>query len=127
MRSYIDESIARTKGIPGILPLESIFPFKDPHPCAGPSAYGAPKLPPPGGGKFSTAVAKSDIDWMVYRAKSMPGPGQYGNPVLKENLGGKFNLSNPKSDVDWMVRGPTLLRLLPSIDRAAVFRSSRRF
>ncbi len=34
--------------------------------CVGPSAYGAPKLPPPGGGKFSTAVAKSDIDWMVY-------------------------------------------------------------
>jgi hypothetical protein len=37
-----------------------------PRYCVGPSAYGAPKLPPPGGGKFSTAVAKSDIDWMVY-------------------------------------------------------------
>jgi hypothetical protein len=37
---------------------------------SGPSAYGAPKLPPPGGGKFSTAVAKSDIDWMVYVACS---------------------------------------------------------
>jgi hypothetical protein len=39
--------------------------------------YGAPALPKPGGGKFNTGNAKSDIDWMVYRASKMPGPGNY--------------------------------------------------
>lgn len=45
--------------------MSSPFRFEF-HAASGPSAYGAPKLAPPGGGKFSTAVAKSDIDWMVY-------------------------------------------------------------
>jgi hypothetical protein len=28
-------------------------------------------------GKFNMSNAKSDIDWLVYKAARLPGPGQY--------------------------------------------------
>ena len=29
------------------------------------------------GGIISKAIAKSDVDWKVYRASSIPGPGEF--------------------------------------------------
>jgi len=48
----------------------------------GPADYGAPALPTPGGGRFSTANPKSQLDWVRYFAKDMPSPADYGAPKL---------------------------------------------
>ena len=41
-----------------------------------------------GGGRFSTAMPKSDVDWAIHRAKSIPGPSQYvlGPPIHSDVL-----------------------------------------
>lgn len=42
----------------------------------GPGQY-QPVRPQMGGGRFNMSNAKSDLDWIVYRAAQIPGPGQY--------------------------------------------------
>jgi hypothetical protein len=67
----------------------------------GPSDYGTPALPDPsGGGKFNQSVAKSDLEWAIYRAQQLPGPGQNDAPKLRAPRGGKFNTSLSKSDIE---------------------------
>ena len=59
----------------------------------------------PGGGRFSNAKPKSEIDWVILRAKDSPGPSAY-NPVLMSKGGSgttKISDANPKSDVDWVI------------------------
>jgi len=59
----------------------------------------------PGGGRFSTAKPKSEIDWVILRAKDSPGPSAY-RPVVKAKGGSgttKISDANPKSDVDWVI------------------------
>ena len=62
-----------------------------------------------GGGKFSTAVPKSDIEWTEYRAKQLPGPGEYQTVMASKGKLGlaprtvTFAAGNPKSDLDWTI------------------------
>ena len=58
----------------------------------------------PGGGRFSTAKPKSEIDWIVLRAKQTPGPNQYAGVQYKWGTGGiKISDANPKSEVEWVI------------------------
>ena len=59
----------------------------------------------PGGGRFSSAKPKSEIDWVILRAKDSPGPSAY-RPVKAPKGGSgatKISDANPKSDVDWVI------------------------
>ena len=59
----------------------------------------------PGGGRFSNAKPKSEIDWVILRSKDTPGPSAY-RPVVKAKGGSgttKISDANPKSDVDWVI------------------------
>lgn len=59
----------------------------------------------PGGGRFSNAKPKSEIDWVILRAKDSPGPSAY-RPIVKAKGGSgttKISDANPKSDVDWVI------------------------
>ena len=49
------------------------------------------------GGAFSTANAKSDLDWQIYRASQTPGPSDYGDvgSPLKQG-GGRFSTARPR-------------------------------
>merc|ERR1712216_370333 len=44
-----------------------------------------------GPGKFNMSNPKSEIDWQIYRGKTMPAPGQYGAPDLPRKEGVRFN------------------------------------
>ena len=66
----------------------------------GPGKYGAPKLPGPGGGQFSTANPKSNLDWIIYRAGLTPGPNLLLPTTLCQN-GGRISEARPKSDLEW--------------------------
>lgn len=70
--------------------------------CSPCCADGAPALPKPAGGRFSTAFPKTELDWIVYRARENPGPAVYGAPKLPTPSGGRFNESNPKGELDWI-------------------------
>ena len=56
-------------------------------------------------GRFSTARPKSDVDVMMYRAKSLPGPGSYDSPAMADVLpqGGVISKGEPKDEIDWIV------------------------
>ena len=58
----------------------------------------------PGGGRFSTAQPKSDIDIKMLRAAETPGPNEYkliGFGGAKKGV--KISSANPKTDVDWAI------------------------
>lgn len=59
----------------------------------------------PGGGRFSSAKPKSEIDWVILRAKDSPGPSAYRPVVASKGGSGTTKISdaNPKSDVDWVI------------------------
>jgi len=58
----------------------------------------------PGGGRFSTAYPKSDVDWTILRSQEVPGPGRYNPKMLPSILGAaKISEANPKSYLDWEV------------------------
>jgi hypothetical protein len=76
-----------------------------------PKAKVRPRLPAtgkylrPGGGRFSNAKPKSEIDWVILRSKDSPGPSAY-RPVVPAKGGSgatKISDANPKSDVDWVI------------------------
>jgi hypothetical protein len=67
----------------------------------GPADYIKPPLHSIGG-KFNLSNAKSDVDWLCYRASRQPGPGAYDIKPPKMH-GGKFSTAFPKSDVDWLI------------------------
>ena len=57
----------------------------------------------PSGGQFSTAYAKTPLEWIEYRAKQLPGPQDYyPRESLKENSF-RFSEAKPKSDVGIMI------------------------
>ena len=57
-----------------------------------------------GGGRFSTAYPKSDVDWKILRSQKIPGPGAYNPVPLPHILGAaKISTANPKSYLDWAV------------------------
>ena len=52
------------------------------------------------------AKPKTDVDWAILRASTMPGPGENHRPMKMaalEKRGGQFRKGNAKSDVDWQV------------------------
>ena len=57
----------------------------------------------PGGGRFSSAKPKSEIDWVILRAKDSPGPSEYRLPDHVVRGATKISDANPKSDVDWVI------------------------
>ena len=66
------------------------------QPC---SATG--KWSKPGGGRFSNARPKSDIEIKMLRAAETPGPNEYVLPSFGSgNRGVKISDANPKSEVD---------------------------
>ena len=55
----------------------------------------------PGGGRFSTAKPKSDIEIKMLRAAKTPGPGQYQLPQFGSgNSGIRISDANPLSEID---------------------------
>lgn len=56
----------------------------------------------PSGGKFNASKAKSDLEWQIFYAKSLPGPGTYDSPKEKHE-GGTFSTAVPKSALDWAI------------------------
>ena len=55
----------------------------------------------PGGGRFSNARPKSDIEIKMLRAAETPGPGQYKLPQFGSGKGGiRISDANPLSDID---------------------------
>lgn len=56
----------------------------------------------PKGGRISTAVLKSDVEWAIYHGRQIPGPGQYGDPQLNRFSNGfQFSTACPKSELEW--------------------------
>lgn len=69
----------------------------------GPGDYDLPSFSSNvrGAGKFSTAQAKSDVEWKAYSHGKLPGPGAYDIPSTLSPTGGKFTFSyNPYSPGD---------------------------
>ncbi len=83
-KSYLDQEIHRAKGIPG--------PCTYTLPDASPSARS--------GGRFSTAHAKSDVEWSIFRAKSLPAPGQYEPARLPGPVGGRISTAHVRGSID---------------------------
>jgi hypothetical protein len=59
----------------------------------------------PGGGRFSNAKPKSEIDWVILKSKDTPGPSAYCPKVPSKGGSGTTKISdaNPKSDVEWVI------------------------
>jgi len=59
-----------------------------------------------GGGKFSEAVPKSDLDWKILEAARTPGPGSYKIPNLSEPppFAGRIPFGMPSSYLDAPLR-----------------------
>lgn len=58
----------------------------------------------PGGGRFSSSKPKSEIDWIILRAKQTPAPNQYAGVSYQWGKGGiKISDANPKSEVEWVI------------------------
>ena len=55
------------------------------------------------GQKFGEHNPKSELEWVIHRAKSAPGPDQYSPKLVEPKKGVKFSDFTPKSDVDWMI------------------------
>ena len=66
-----------------------------------------PKLQSTGGGgttKISDADPKSEIDWIIYRAKQTPGPNAYLPKMIPgASFTPKMAEGNPKSELDWVI------------------------
>jgi hypothetical protein len=59
----------------------------------------------PGGGKISTANPKSELEWVITRAKLTPGPNAY-MPKYPDSGGSgatKISDADPKSEIDWII------------------------
>lgn len=54
------------------------------------------------GGKFNKSNPKSDLEWKIYYAKSLPSPGQYDLKPKKVS-GGSFSTAKPKTDIEWQI------------------------
>lgn len=71
----------------------------------GPGAYDLPDaLDMITGGAFNKSTPKTDIEWVMYRAKQTPGPGRYLDESQMSGLnraGGAWSKYKPKSDVEW--------------------------
>jgi hypothetical protein len=78
----------------------------------GPGEYGAADPGRGGGGKFSTANAKSDLEWTIHYAKQRPGPASYDAPLVDSSgrsvrcavvEGGQWNRAVTKSGLEWNI------------------------
>lgn len=71
----------------------------------GPGAYDLPdSLDLITGGAFNKSTPKTDIEWVIHKAKMTPGPGRYLNKAQMTSLtetGGAWSKYKPKSDVEW--------------------------
>merc|ERR1719198_2808098 len=71
----------------------------------GPGAYNLPdSLDLITGGAFNKSNPKTDIEWVMHRAKQTPGPGRYLDDSQMTSLtksGGAWSKYKPKSDVEW--------------------------
>ena len=72
----------------------------------GPSDNKPLRLSLPGGGRFSTAKPKDDVEMLIYNKRDIPGPGMYGNADIapREAPGLRFNESRPLSEVDVLMK-----------------------
>jgi len=67
----------------------------------GPSEYKIKYQDASKGLKISDANPKSDLDWVIYRAKQSPAPNAYQNPMKrKQKSGGKFSTAKPLTDTE---------------------------
>ena len=55
------------------------------------------------GGKFSSANAKSEVEWKIYHAQRLPAPGQYEVLKLAEPLGGRISTAQVRTSLDWEI------------------------
>jgi hypothetical protein len=69
----------------------------------GPGAYSI-KSPIKKGGVISKAKSKSDVDWAVYRASTIPGPQDYPAPPLPKQGGGRFSNAVVPTEVEVLMR-----------------------
>ena len=75
-----------------------------------------------GGGKISEARPKSELEWIILRARSTPGPNSYSIKYSTHSQGALISDANAKSDLDWTIHraretpGPSAYnpKLLPS-------------
>jgi hypothetical protein len=83
-KSYLDLEIRRAESIPG--------PCTYTLPDGGPGARS--------GGRFSTAKAKSDVEWCIHRAERLPAPGQYEPARLPGPAGGRISTAHVRGSID---------------------------
>merc|ERR1711939_1146112 len=73
----------------------------------GPGAYNLPdSLDLITGGAFNKSNPKTDIEWIMHRAKQTPGPGRYLNKEQMSGLtksGGAWSKYKPKSHLDFVI------------------------
>ena len=57
------------------------------------------------GGVMSSSKRKTDVDWAIYRASSIPGPQDYPAPNLGLSTGlfGAFSEAKPKTHLEWII------------------------
>lgn len=57
----------------------------------------------PQGGTWGKYSGKSDVEWQIHRAASIPGPSDYDPLPLKKGVAVKFGDHNPMSDIDMRI------------------------
>lgn len=71
----------------------------------GPGAYKIPTTMTQSGGRFGSAITKSNLELTIDMKRNQPGPNAYLMPDLMTNMpGGRMGAGErPKSDVDWAI------------------------
>ena len=71
----------------------------------GPGAYAIPTTMTQSGGRFGSAITKSNLELTIDSKRNQPGPNAYMMPDLMTNMpGGRMGTGErPKSDVDWAI------------------------
>ena len=47
--------------------------------------------------------AKTDLDWIIYRASQTPGPGDHSLPSTLRTIGAKISNAKHKTEIDWII------------------------
>ena len=83
------------------LPSEAELLIKSKAFIPAPGQYDVGPQQPPKGGKFNIGNSKSEIEWMMHRARNGP-QSLCDPPKLPAPSGGRFNLSKPKNEFEWV-------------------------
>ena len=131
----IEANCLRARGLPGpndydAVPTSVFLPARTGGSAATKGFSSGPQRPPlwnnggpgPGqyvvpeaktmGGSFSTAFAKTDLEWQIHFAKLRPGPSTYDEPLVTRDghsartavsSGGTWNKAESKSGLEWAI------------------------